>query len=110
MEIFLGFLCYEILIIIFFGMATERTDRNDDLPGGVTPQASMKLSPPHWSPALHHRGSPPLPHQSSPVRATGMATGTAADMARNVSGPAPCGGRCWIHSTARRMSTPSSAE
>jgi len=37
MEIFLGFLCYEILIIIFFGMATERTDRNDDLPGGVTP-------------------------------------------------------------------------
>ena len=94
MEIFLGFLCYEILIIIFFGMATERTDRNDDLPGGVTPQASMKLSPPHWSPALPHRGphihhhycSPPH-HRCSPVWAAG--TAGAAGMAGTADSPAP---------------------
>ena len=57
----------------------------DDLPGGVTsPQASMKLSPPHRSPALPRRGphhhhpcpprccSPPCRH-CSPVRVAGMA-------------------------------------
>ena len=55
------------------------TDEIDNLPGGVTPQASMKLSPPHQSLALSRRGSPPpLPPQNSPIRAAGMA-GAAVD-------------------------------
>ena len=67
----------------------------DDLPGGVTPpQASMKLSPPHRSPALpcrgphlhHHYCSPPR-HRCSPVRATGMAG--AAGMTGTADSPAP---------------------
>ena len=49
-------------------MAAGRTDGCDDLPGGVIPaqasmklllkkqKASMKLSPPHWSPTLPPRG------------------------------------------------------
>ena len=62
-------------------MATEWKDGCDDLPGSVTPQASMKLSPLHWSPALPRRGPPhhhPCPPRRccSPVRVASMA-GTA---------------------------------
>ena len=65
----------------------------DDLPGGVIPpQASMKLSPPHRSPALPRRGphhrrcccSPP-PRRCSPA---GMA---GAGMAGTTDSPAQGG-------------------
>ena len=75
-----------LLFIIFYmrnyyGMATERRSGCGDLPGGMTPQASKKLSPPHRSPDPPRRGPPlplPLPHPHHHcllVRATGT-TGT----------------------------------
>ena len=68
----------------------------DDLPGGVTPpQASMKLSTPHRSLALPHRGphhrrcccSPP-PRRCSPA---GMAGAIGAGMAGTADSPAQGG-------------------
>jgi len=41
---------------IFLAWLLNKKDGCDDLPGSVTPQASMKLSPPHRSPALPRRG------------------------------------------------------
>ena len=89
MEIFLGFLLKDYLfitptIIFFVFLAWLLNGKNecDDLPSGVTPQASMKLSPPHRSPALSHRGPPhpcccsPPPRHCSPSGMAGAA-GTA---------------------------------
>ena len=87
MRLFIYYYSY----LIFFGMATEWKDECDDLPGSVTPQASMKLSPPHRSPALprqgpHHHPYPPRcrrcsppPRRCSPIRAASTAgmAGTA---------------------------------
>ena len=42
---------------IFFAWLLNKKDGCDDLPGSVTPQASMKLSPPHRSPTLPRRGA-----------------------------------------------------
>ena len=61
MRLFIYYYSY----LIFFGMATEWKDECDDLPGSVTPQASMKLGPPHRSPALPRRG-PPHHHSCPP--------------------------------------------
>ena len=62
----------------------------DDLPGDTTPQASMKLSPPHRSPALPRRGPLPRPHHHCPlVRAVG--TAGANSMVGTGDDPAPCG-------------------
>ena len=56
------------------------------------PQASKKLSPPHWSPDLPCRGPPfppPRPHHHCfLVRAAGAAG--ADSTAGTVDGPAPC--------------------
>jgi len=89
MEIFLGFLLRDyvfittIIFFVFFGMATEWKERVQWLTWRCdSPQASMKLSPPHRSPALPRRGPPhryccsPPYHRHSPVRAAGT-TGTA---------------------------------
>ena len=71
---------------IFLAWLLNKKDGCDDLPGSVTPQASMKLSPPHRSPALPHWGPPhhhPYPphcrHCYPPVREAGTAgmAGTA---------------------------------
>ena len=75
----------------YYGMATEKWSGCGDLPGGTTPQASKKLSPPHQSPDPPRRG-PPLPpprHHCPLVRAAG--TAGADSMAGMVDGPAPCG-------------------
>ena len=77
---------------IYYGMATEKRLGCGDLPSGTTPQASKKLSPPHWSPDLPYRG-PPLPpprphHHCFLVRAAGAAG--ADSTAGTVDGPAPC--------------------
>ena len=45
-----------LLFLFFLAWLLHRKSGCDDLPGGVTPQASMKLSPPHRSPALPRRG------------------------------------------------------
>ena len=97
MEIFLGFLLSDYLLLLFF-LAWLLNGKNecDDLRGGVTvPQASMKLSPPHWSPALprqgpHHRRcccSPP-PRHCSPA---GMAGAPGASTAGTADSPAQGG-------------------
>ena len=70
-----GFLLY--IIFIFLAWLLKGRSGCGGLLGDTTPQASMKLSPPHRSPALPCRDPPlPLPCLSSPVRAAGMA-GTA---------------------------------
>ena len=81
----------------YYGMATEKRARCGDLPGGTTPQASKKLSPPHRSLDPSRRG-PPLPpprshHHCLLVRAAG--TAGADSTAKTVDGPAPGGGRRW---------------
>ena len=67
------------MLLFFLAWLLNGKNGIDDLPGGATsPQASMKLSPPHRSPALRCRGPPP--HcLCSPVRAAGTAgmAGTA---------------------------------
>ena len=78
----------------YYGMATEKLSGCGDLPGGAPPpQASKKLSPPHWSPDPPCRGPPlPLPrphHYCLLVRAAG--TAGADSTAGTVDGPAPCG-------------------
>ena len=87
MEIFFWDFCYEIvyllllLFIIFLAWLLNKKDGCDDLAGSVTPQASMKLSPPHRSPAFPHQGRrySPLRRRCSPVWAAGTAgmAGTA---------------------------------
>ena len=97
MEIFLGFLLSDYLLLLFF-LAWLLNGKNecDDLPGGVTPpQASMKLSPPHRSPALPRRGphhhrcccSPPHHHCSL----AGMAVAAGAGTAGTADSPAQGG-------------------
>ena len=77
----------------YYGMATEKWPGCGDLPGGTTPQASKKLSPPHWSPDPPRLGPPlppPRPHRNCPlVWAAGIAG--ANSTAGMVDGPAPCG-------------------
>ena len=112
MEIFLRFLLRDyvfittiiIFIFIAFFLAWLLNGKNkcDDLPGGVTPpQASMKLSPAHRSPALPRRGphhrhpcpprrcccSPPR-HRCSP---TGMVGAAGAGTAGTADSPAQGG-------------------
>ena len=76
MEIFLGFLSRDyvfittifiFIFIVFLAWLLNGKNKCDDLPGGVTPpEASMKLSPPHRSPALPRRG--PHHHPCPPHR------------------------------------------
>ena len=91
----------------YYNMVVERRTGCGDLPGGVTPQASKKLSPSHRSPDPPR--PLPRPHRHCPlVRAVGTAgTDSTAEM---VDGPAPCGGRCWRRRTALLKSAPSSVE
>ena len=78
---------------IYYGMATKKQSGCGDLPGGTTPQASKKLSPPHRSPDPPRRGPPlPLPrphHYCLLVRAAG--TAGADSTAGTGDGPAPGG-------------------
>ena len=108
-EIFLGFLLRDylfitttIIFVVFLAWLLNGKNGSDDLPGGATsPQASMKLSPPHRSPALPRRGphyrhpcpprrrcccSTPPPRRCSPA---GMAG--AAGTARTADSPAQGG-------------------
>ena len=90
-----------IFVLFFFAWLLNRKNGCDDLPGGVTPQASMKLSPPHRSPALPRRGLPhhhpclphccycsPPPRRCSPA---GMAGAIGAGMAGTADSPAQGG-------------------
>ena len=47
---------YYYFCLFFLAWLLNRKNGFNDLPGGVTPQALMKLSPPHRSPALPRRG------------------------------------------------------
>ena len=85
----------------------ERQSGCGDLPDGMTPQASKKLSPPYWCPDPPR----PLPHPHHRCPLVQAASIAGADStAGTVDGPAPCGGRCWRRRTALLKSAPSSAE
>jgi hypothetical protein len=71
-------------------MATEKRSGCGDLPGGMTPQASKELSPPHRSPDPPRLGPPPRLHHHCPL-VQAASTAGADSTAGMVDGPSPCG-------------------